>query len=307
MSVIIRSRDWWLGQFRKTSGLGKVAWVGVPLLLSCCFCSLALMVIVPSPDVEPTAELAERAAATVEVEATEELVELTAEAIDEPATGTSPTTTPSRTLAPTRTAAPTETEERATARPSATPRPATPTTAPSATPVPPTATRPPATATAVPPTAVLPTATRPLATAVPPTAVLPTAVPPTPLPPTAVPQPTATLPPAATSGDVIISSVRYDGDVPQVESDEYAVITNRGGVVINLSGWRLNAGEPDQNFTFPSFDLQPGQSCRVYTNEFHPESCGFSFGRGDAIWRNSGDCGTLHDAAGAEVSRYCWN
>lgn len=104
----------------------------------------------------------------------------------------------------------------------------------------------------------------------------------------------------------MISSIRYDGDVPQVESDEYAVITNRGSAVVNMGNWRLNAGEPDQNFTFPSFDLQPGQSCRVYTNEHHPESCGFSFGRGDAIWRNSSDCGYLYDASGAEVSRYCW-
>lgn len=124
----------------------------------------------------------------------------------------------------------------------------------------------------------------------------------------AVPQPTATLPTATTSGDVVISSVRYDGDVPQVESDEYAVITNRGGSVVNLLGWRLNAGEPDQNFYFPSFDLQPGQSCRVYTNQLHPDSCaGASFGRGDAIWRNSNDCGYLYDATGAEVSRFCWN
>ena len=140
---------------------------------------------------------------------------------------------------------------------------------------------------------------------VPPTAtVVPPTEPPATVAPTEPPLPTA--PPVAAPGDVVISSIRYDGDVPQVESDEYAVITNRGAAVVNLSGWRLNAGEPDQNFGFPSFDLQPGQSCRVYTNEVHPDTCGFSFGRGDAIWRNSGDCGTLHDASGAEVSRYCW-
>jgi len=142
-----------------------------------------------------------------------------------------------------------------------------------------------------------PTST-PTATLAPPTAPPATAA------PTELPQPTS--PPVAAPGDVFISSIRYDGDVPQVESDEYAVITNRGAAVVNLNGWRLNAGEPDQNFNFPSFDLQPGQSCRVYTNEFHPETCGFSFGRGDAIWRNSRDCGTLHDPSGAEVSRYCW-
>jgi hypothetical protein len=107
---------------------------------------------------------------------------------------------------------------------------------------------------------------------------------------------------------VVISSVRYDGDVPDVESDEYAVITNRGAGVVNLGNWRLNAGEPDQNFTFPSVDLQPGQSCRVYTNQVHPDSCGgSSFFRGDAIWRNSGDCGYLYNAEGAEVSRFCWD
>jgi hypothetical protein len=135
---------------------------------------------------------------------------------------------------------------------------------------------------------------------------LPTAAPTQ--PPAAATQAPAATPTAAVQapGDVVISYIFYDGDVPQVESDEYAEITNRGGTPVNIGGWRLNAGEPDQNFTFPSFDLQPGQSCRVYTNELHPESCGFTFGRNDAIWRNSGDCGTLHDASGAEVSRYCF-
>lgn len=148
-----------------------------------------------------------------------------------------------------------------------------------------------------------------------PTALAPTIVPATAVPsavapstavPTVAPLPTATLAVVAAAGDVIIASVRYDGDVPQVESDEYAVIMNRGGTVVNIGGWRLNAGEPDQNFVFPNFDLQPGQSCRVYTNEAHPESCGFSFGRGDAIWRNSGDCGFLYNVEGVEVSRFCW-
>lgn len=316
MSALNRFREWWLGQYRSQRGLGKAIWVGGPVLValmfSCCFCSLAMAMFAPDVSDEPTAELAERAAATVDVVATEELAEATVASTEvEP----SRTVAPTRTTAPMRTAVPTTvptaTEEpvMATARPSATPRPATATTAPSATAVPPTVTR-------VPPTAVPPTATSVPPTAaptrLPPTAVPATAVPPTPLPPTAVPptalpQPTATMPPAVTSGDVVISSVRYDGDVLQVESDEYAVILNRGGVAVNLGGWRLNAGEPDQNFYFPSFDLQPGQSCRIYTNEAHPESCGFSFGRGDAIWRNSNDCGYLYNAGGAEVSRFCWN
>jgi micrococcal nuclease len=152
----------------------------------------------------------------------------------------------------------------------------------------------------------------PTATPVPPT---PTAVPlsPTTLPPTAPPATTATSAPTAppteapsAPGDVKITYIYYDGQVKQVESDEYAVVKNLGGSPVNLSGWRLNAGDPGQDFGFPDFVLQPGQECRVYTNEHHPESCGFSFGSGKAIWNNKGDCGHLYDSTGAEVSTYCY-
>jgi hypothetical protein len=105
---------------------------------------------------------------------------------------------------------------------------------------------------------------------------------------------------------VIISHIFYDGAVPRVESDEYAEIKNVGGTPVNLAGWRLNAGDPGQDFVFPGFILQPGQSCRVYTNEHHPETCGFSFGSGKAIWNNKGDCGYLYDATGALVSERCY-
>jgi len=138
---------------------------------------------------------------------------------------------------------------------------------------------------------------------------------PTPLPPTPTPvptqppptQPPPTQPPApAPTGNVVISFIFFDGVVPRVESDEYAEITNRGPNPVNLAGWRLNAGDPGQDFVFPDFVIQPGQSCRVYTNEYHPETCGFSFGIGRAIWNNKGDCGYLYDASGALVSRYCY-
>jgi endonuclease YncB( thermonuclease family) len=150
---------------------------------------------------------------------------------------------------------------------------------------------------------------RPTATPIPPTT--------TQVPATESPQPTPvpTQPPAPTvapteappaQGDVRISYIYYDGQVARVESDEYAVIKNMGGSPVNVGGWRLNAGNPGQDFVFPSFELQPEQECRVYTNEYHPETCGFSFGCGQALWRNSGDCGYLYDASGAEVATYCY-
>jgi endonuclease YncB( thermonuclease family) len=140
----------------------------------------------------------------------------------------------------------------------------------------------------------------------------PTPTPPptsTPVPATAAPtSPPAVAPTSlpAAPGEVKITYVYYDGVVPRVESDEYAVVKNTGGTAVNLAGWRLNAGAEGQDFWFPSFELGPGQECRVYTNESHPESGGFSFGSGKALWNNKGDCGHLYNAAGVEVSTYCY-
>lgn len=117
--------------------------------------------------------------------------------------------------------------------------------------------------------------------------------------------PSPTFPPGSTA-KVEIVFILFDGAVPRVESDEYAQITNRGASPINLIGWRLNAGDPGQDFYFPSFSIEPGQSCRVYTDESHPETCGFSYGSASAIWNNGGDCGYLYDDGGALVSEYCY-
>lgn len=112
--------------------------------------------------------------------------------------------------------------------------------------------------------------------------------------------------PGQDAPNVVIQEIFYDGQVPKVESDEYALIANLGATLVNLQGWRLNAGNPGQDFTFPSFDLQPASTCRVYTNESHPDTCGFSFESGSAIWNNAGDCGYLYNATGIEVSRFCY-
>jgi endonuclease YncB( thermonuclease family) len=125
------------------------------------------------------------------------------------------------------------------------------------------------------------------------------AQPPSPTPPT--------IPPAATvvtEGDVVIHDILYDGIVAQVESDEYAEILNRGSAPVNLARWRLNAGNPGQDFFFPDFVLQPGEMCRVYTNEVHSETGGLSFYSGRAIWNNKGDGGYLYDASGKLVSEF---
>jgi endonuclease YncB( thermonuclease family) len=147
------------------------------------------------------------------------------------------------------------------------------------------------------PTEASPTDTPATATAVaPPTSPSPTAPPP--------PLPTQ---PSPAPGNVQITLIFFDGLVSRVESDEYAEITNLGSSAVNLAGWLLNADDPGQDFWFPAYELGPGQSCRVYTNEIHLETCGFSFGYGRAIWNNTNrDCGHLYDNTGTEVSTYCY-
>lgn len=66
------------------------------------------------------------------------------------------------------------------------------------------------------------------------------------------------VPPA----NISIVSIYYDGQVPRVESDEYAEIANNSAVSIDIGGWRLYAGDKGQNFIFPTFNLAPGQSVR---------------------------------------------
>jgi len=52
--------------------------------------------------------------------------------------------------------------------------------------------------------------------------------------------------------------------------------------------------------------MPPGQVCRVYTDELHPEWCGLSFGyRKSGVWNNyEPDAAVLFDGDGAAVSRW---
>ena len=123
--------------------------------------------------------------------------------------------------------------------------------------------------------------------------------------PTAIPTPTpaATSAPAS-SGNVVITTIFYDGAVSQ-EPDEYVEIRNDDTRTIQLQSWTLR-DIANHLYTFPSFVMQPGQVCRVYTNQSHPESCGFNYGSGLAIWNNTGDCAYLRDSLSTLIDDYCY-
>ena len=91
----------------------------------------------------------------------------------------------------------------------------------------------------------------------------------------------------------------------RAEPDEYVQIKNFDDKPIQLKDWTLR-DQADNVFTFPSFLMEPGQVCQVYTNRWNASACNFNFESRQAIWDNTGDCAFLRDAAGAEVFTYCY-
>ncbi len=133
--------------------------------------------------------------------------------------------------------------------------------------------------------------------------------------PTRTPQSTATTTKTSTptntptqpihnTGNVVITYIFYNG-AGQYEPDEYVEIRNDDNFPIQLSGWTLR-DMANHNYTFPSYVFQLGQICRIYTNENHPEWCGFNYGSTTAIWNNTGDCGYLRDSANTLIDQYCY-
>src|SRR5262249_6478467 len=97
-----------------------------------------------------------------------------------------------------------------------------------------------------------------------------------------------------------------DGKKGANEPDEYVEITNTGSDAVKMDGWQLDDIYGDQKFTWQSFTIQPGQKIRVYTNETHADTGGFSFGSSSAIWANKGDAAELLDASGTVVSTFAY-
>ncbi|HAC65562.1 MAG TPA: hypothetical protein DCF68_19030 [Cyanothece sp. UBA12306] len=104
-----------------------------------------------------------------------------------------------------------------------------------------------------------------------------------------------------------IVKIFYKGKVKRTQSDEYVEIRNNGNGIADLSNWQLTSSGKGQIFTFPTGTcVAAGQSIRVYTNEIHQESGGFSFNSKTAIWNDQGDVGKLFDRDGNEVSSFSY-
>jgi hypothetical protein len=106
------------------------------------------------------------------------------------------------------------------------------------------------------------------------------------------------------TSNIVITYIYYDG-AGSLEPDEYVEIRNDDLYPVQLENWTLR-DIANHIYTFPIFVIQPGQVCRIYTNEDHPEWCSFNYGSGSAIWNNTGDCAYLHDSQFNLIDEYCY-
>ncbi|WAS91519.1 lamin tail domain-containing protein [Nannocystis punicea] len=111
----------------------------------------------------------------------------------------------------------------------------------------------------------------------------------------------------ASGAGVAIVQIHYKGTAKRRQADEYAEIANNSDTPVDMSGWTLDADGAGQVFTFPpETQLAPGQVVRVYTDEMHPESGGFTFGIHRPIWNDRGDRARLRDKGGAVMSVFTY-
>jgi endonuclease YncB( thermonuclease family) len=115
--------------------------------------------------------------------------------------------------------------------------------------------------------------------------------------------PTRTSTPART-GDVIIIKIEPEGTIWQ-EPEEYVEIYNDGTQPVQLQEWTLEDIK-GHVFRFPSFVLGSHQYCRVYTDLYLPEHCGFTYYSLSPIWDNHRDCAYLKDGDGILIDMYCY-
>lgn len=107
----------------------------------------------------------------------------------------------------------------------------------------------------------------------------------------------------ATTGNIqIISNIANGSGLSG--SDEY-VVSNMDTKLIQLQNWTLRDAA-NHIYTFPSHSMNSGQECRIYTNQSHPDTCGFNYNSSSAIWNNSGDTAYLRNSSNNIIDEFTY-
>ncbi|KZN13053.1 lamin tail domain-containing protein [Marinomonas sp. TW1] len=96
---------------------------------------------------------------------------------------------------------------------------------------------------------------------------------------------------------VTIKNIQYRGIPTQL--DEFITIQNSGGLHIDISGWRIQAGSPKQQYVFPESSILAPYTClQVDTSG----DSNFNFQSNQPLWNNKGDLGSLLDDQNKVIS-----
>lgn len=100
---------------------------------------------------------------------------------------------------------------------------------------------------------------------------------------------------------VVIKSVNFDG--PNGVNDESIALFNHGPMIVDISGWRINADNEKQDVVFPQGMLmKPDTGVRIDTvNQGE-----VSFNRRRSVWNNKGDQALLFDRQGTLISSWIY-
>ncbi len=117
-----------------------------------------------------------------------------------------------------------------------------------------------------------------------------------------------TVPAVPTAGVVLtsptITIVQVIADPPGDDlAGEAVVLQNDGTRPVALTGWTLR-DQANTTYTFPTFTLAAGAKVTVWVKAGTDDARNLYWGRGQAVWNNTGDTAILSDAAGTEVARY---
>jgi len=116
------------------------------------------------------------------------------------------------------------------------------------------------------------------------------------------PEPEPTTP---TTGTVTITDILWDSPVPDEVSGEYVTLQNVDEHPIQMQNWQI-IDIQDNNYTFPSFVLQPGATVTIHNCTGQNNASNLYTGTCEATWNNGGDTATLLNTIAEVVDTYSY-
>lgn len=118
----------------------------------------------------------------------------------------------------------------------------------------------------------------------------------------AIALPTATA--AKIAIDTVCSQPNPGNDNTHL-ADEFICLVNRGDAPVDLQGWLVHDNNRNAEYTFRALVLAPGAIVKLRTGKGENGAADVYWGKGQAVWNNSGDTVYLYDAAGVMADQ--WN